>query len=70
MRRRLKWRKASKRDLKKHLRRREAELNKWLRRCVVEPVRVRMRAARIRRRNASYKIEFGRGSTYLKIKGG
>jgi hypothetical protein len=182
MRRRLKWRKASKRDLKKHLRRREAALDRWLRRFlagydpalpldngegdggenfrlllrlrwliftfihvrleltpwwggrrrflehfdvdevkiegesvelvgdmvwwaegreavgewwpadhephrtavykvkirgdldggfwVVEPVRVRMSVARAAWRHAAYEIEFGRGSTYLKIKGG
>ncbi|HEX8285631.1 MAG TPA: hypothetical protein VF588_19910 [Pyrinomonadaceae bacterium] len=39
-------------------------------RWVVEPVRVRMSAARVPWRNASYEIEFGRGSTYLKIRGG
>lgn len=37
---------------------------KW----VVEPVRVRLRVSRSPRRNASYEIEFGRGSTYLKTK--
>jgi hypothetical protein len=35
---------------------------------VVEPVRVRMRVAEVPWRNAAYEIEFGRGSTYLKIK--
>jgi hypothetical protein len=29
-----------------------------------------MSAARVPWRNASYEIEFGRGSTYLKIRGG
>lgn len=39
-------------------------------RWVVEPVRVRMSVARVAWRKASYEIEFGRGSTYLKIKSG
>jgi hypothetical protein len=39
-------------------------------RWVVEPVRVRMRVARVPRRDASYEIDFGYGSTYRKITGG
>lgn len=35
---------------------------------VKEPVRVSMRVAEVPWRNASYEIEFGRGSTYLKIR--
>jgi hypothetical protein len=35
---------------------------------VLEPVKVRMRVAEAPWRNAAYEIEFGRGSTYLKIK--
>ena len=37
-------------------------------RWVVEPVRVRMRVAEAPWRHAAYEIEFGRGSTYLKMK--
>jgi hypothetical protein len=35
---------------------------------VVEPVRVSLRVAKVPWRNAAYDIEFGVGSTYLKIK--
>jgi hypothetical protein len=35
---------------------------------VLEPVRVRMSVAGAPWRNASYEIEFGRGSTYLKVR--
>lgn len=37
---------------------------------VSEPVRVRLSLPEVPRRNAAYEIEFGRGSTYLKIGGG
>jgi hypothetical protein len=36
-------------------------------RWVVEPVTARLRRAKVRKRNAVYSVEFGRGSTYMKI---
>ncbi len=38
-------------------------------RWVLEPVRVRMRLPSAPRRGAGYEIEFGRGSTHMKIRG-
>jgi hypothetical protein len=37
---------------------------------IVEPVTAKLRTSKIQKRNAGYEIDFGKGSTYMKIKNG